>query len=653
MTLFRYDVPAVAFPIALLGLGLYLCRETFLRIHTAHMNSMHGFWIAIAQLAGGSWWRASWWPYWDGGMPFEFTYAPLIPALAAACAKLLDVPASQGFHIVNGAIFCLGPATLYVFAWRMSSSPVYSFAAAAVYMLTSPSQLVMPDSGFAWRHLWDARRLYVSFVWDETPHMAALALLPMALLALHTTVRTRSGAAFLRACAAITPMLLANAFGATMLALAWPAYALSVQPEHRRRALLVLPLAGVISAVLAAPWLPPSLWLAILRNARAMPESRWTATSWAALAFVAAGFSVLHYLLRRAHASQLLHFASLFAWIVGSIALLYRYLDWHFLPQSGRYLIEWEWAMAIVAVFALRPVLERSPIQLRAMLCFGLLALAYQQVVTQQRFLKVILQEKPIEATVEHQAARWIEQHLPGKRVMLAGSMAQWTNAFSRVQQFRGGSYPTAFNPVQQHASETVMWLSKENFGGGLAWLTAFGVDAVAVPGKHSPEFWKPFESPQVFEQLPLLWRERGTTIYGVQPRSSSLARVVPAALVIRETASGADRIIPFTASLQPAKFEWLDHNRARIRADLPEGWGISIAINYHPGWNARLGSEAISVRPDGLGLIWLESSRLYGPCVVELEYDGGLEAKTMPWLSGASAVLIVFAAFVIRSSSG
>jgi len=28
------------------------------------MNSMHGFWIALAWLDPGSWFRSTWWPYW-------------------------------------------------------------------------------------------------------------------------------------------------------------------------------------------------------------------------------------------------------------------------------------------------------------------------------------------------------------------------------------------------------------------------------------------------------------------------------------------------------------------------------------------------------------------------------------------------------------
>ena len=31
------------------------------------MNSMHGFWVALARHGGHSWFQPSWWPYWDCG----------------------------------------------------------------------------------------------------------------------------------------------------------------------------------------------------------------------------------------------------------------------------------------------------------------------------------------------------------------------------------------------------------------------------------------------------------------------------------------------------------------------------------------------------------------------------------------------------------
>ena len=78
----------VLYLLAIVWLNAYICRQVFFIEFTGKMNSMHGLWIAMANLAGEHWYKPAWWPYWYNGMPFEYTYAPLVPALTAAIARL-------------------------------------------------------------------------------------------------------------------------------------------------------------------------------------------------------------------------------------------------------------------------------------------------------------------------------------------------------------------------------------------------------------------------------------------------------------------------------------------------------------------------------------------------------------------------------------
>src|SRR5271157_49014 len=94
------------------------------------MASMHGFWAAMAARAGGSWFHATWWPYWEMGAPFECIYSPLVPGLAAAIAALRGVSAGIGFYSATGLCYILGPMTLFSAAWRLTRAPGASFAAA-------------------------------------------------------------------------------------------------------------------------------------------------------------------------------------------------------------------------------------------------------------------------------------------------------------------------------------------------------------------------------------------------------------------------------------------------------------------------------------------------------------------------------------------
>src|SRR5579863_8171438 len=100
----REWLSALAYALALLWINAYICRDLF-RNPTAYMNSMHGFWIAIAKHGGASWFQSHWWPYWDGGMPTEFTYAPLVPGLIAAIVAATGIPHILAFQWITGAAY--------------------------------------------------------------------------------------------------------------------------------------------------------------------------------------------------------------------------------------------------------------------------------------------------------------------------------------------------------------------------------------------------------------------------------------------------------------------------------------------------------------------------------------------------------------------
>src|SRR5438128_10112348 len=90
-TRWSYQLQILAGALALLALNFYVARDGFFAIHTAHMNSMHGFWMSLARLAGTHWFRPGWWPYADCGSPFEFLYAPLVPGLVALWSYLAHI----------------------------------------------------------------------------------------------------------------------------------------------------------------------------------------------------------------------------------------------------------------------------------------------------------------------------------------------------------------------------------------------------------------------------------------------------------------------------------------------------------------------------------------------------------------------------------
>lgn len=49
------QIPAIGYGLILLWVNFYICRD-LMAVQTAPMNSMHGFWMAIARWADGGWW---------------------------------------------------------------------------------------------------------------------------------------------------------------------------------------------------------------------------------------------------------------------------------------------------------------------------------------------------------------------------------------------------------------------------------------------------------------------------------------------------------------------------------------------------------------------------------------------------------------------
>jgi hypothetical protein len=479
-------------------LNAYVIRHVCFIEFTGKTNAMHGFWVAIARLAE-NWWLPSWWPYWYGGMPFEYAYAPLVPGLTAIVAKVASVPHGQAFHIVAALAFCLGPVAVFALAWQWCGRISWSFFAAIVYSLSAPTNLLAPDGAFHWMGVADARRAYVTFTWDEAPHQMALSFACGAAAMLLR--RKVVSSALLAALAG-----LASPFGLTAFAL------LSLCTVAVAGGWRLTAASGAIAYCLLCPYLPPSLIGVIGVNAQQFQESAWGVGSWVSLAVVTAGAAALW---RGSRASRPeLRFALILSWVPIAMAILHQRWNLHFLPQAGRYKAEAEVGLALLFSFAAARAVNRLPRHFAvALACIGIV-IAARQTVEHRRFSRRELQVADVTRSIEYRVARWLEANRPSAYVMAPGSIAQWMNAFSRVRQFSGGSFPTAPDPEQQRA---LFGQFQCTFDDCLATLRAYGVDTLVVSGPRSREFWKPYRDASIFEgRLPLLWREEDVSIYDV-----------------------------------------------------------------------------------------------------------------------------------------
>lgn len=633
---------AMVYAGALLWINLYICRDLF-RTPTGFMNSMQGFWIGLAKHAGHSWFQVNWWPYWDCGMPFEFAYAPLVPGLIAAWTAIAKIPGILAFQSITGVVYCLIPLTLFAMGWLLMRSPGAAFAASLFYSLAAPTNLIVPDVAFSWKSFWDARRFYIAAVWDETPHLTALALLPIAILFLIASLQRRRLRYYVPTIVLIALMALASEFGPMEIILAAICLLFVFQREALWRNIAITAALGALGYAIVLPFLPPSLLGNIGKSAGSDGETVLNLGSFTAIAIVVLGWAILAQYLPRWTADWRVQFLAYFAYLTASIPIIAEYLHRQFLPQPGRYRSEMEVSLALLLAFGLRPWFRRMRMPVRIALAFLLLSIAGEQIATLRHYAKITIVPRDLTQTIEYRTS--VQAQLAGGRVMLPGSISHWANAFSDVQQFSGGSWSKATNPAQQ------LGLAAVTNGGAtleadaqvsLAWLKAYGVSAVAVSGPHSQEYWKPYGHPTKFEGvLPAIWRADDVTLYRVPQRIASFAHVVPEAAIVRHMPKQADDVAEIESyvralddpALPPADMQWKGLNRALIRTSAGEGEAISVQMSYHPGWQAQAMGRKIPVRADGLGLMWL-NPECNGPCEIELSYEGGWEIRLSRYIS-------------------
>lgn len=567
-----------AYGLGLVWLNAYLVRHVFSLTFTGATHSMHGYWMALGRVMGDSWLMPQWVPYWAGGMPSELTYAPLVPWLGW----------HLGMYAVIAGIFAIGPAALYLMAWQLSGKPGWSFVAGVAYSLLSP---VEPA------RILEPHRMYLTLIWDEAPHQLALA---MVCLAVAAWARGWRGLAVL----AIALAALANPFGVTgavLFGLCW------VLAAGDWKTVLF---SGVLGYLVVSPFYPPSM-LAVLRaNGELAEESVWTTGSWVGLLVVAVGLAILWRL--TGNWARVRQFALLLVWVTAMLPILFYRWKIVLLQQPGRYQSEAELAIVLFAVFAAERVLAGRPRWLLAGLAVAGIVMASQQIVRHRKFSRNSFRQVPVEETIEYRAAHNVQG-----TVFTAGSLAHWMNAFGDVKQYAGGSYATSPNTVQQRLSlDLTGQPSWEKF---VVWMQAVGVDCVLVPGRQSPEFWKPFAKDVLAGHLPVLWEERDTRLYQIPRVRRTMVHSVPGMIPLE----------PYVAAIEdPAapelRMEWVSVNRGLVRGTWRPGDMVLVQMNWHKGWKAHLNGVPVPTGADGLGQMVVVPG---GTGELELVYGGGWES--------------------------
>jgi hypothetical protein len=640
-------------------LNVYVCWGLSRVEYLDQMGSIEAAYIGLTRYMLAHWPDFSWFPLWYGGVPAQNAYPPLLNWIVSLLALLRGFSPAHAYHWVTALFYCLGPVTLFALILRLSGSLRAAFIAGAFYSVLSPSEWLMPsvarDTG-----QWHPERLTVLVHWGEGPHVAALALLPLAILFLHLAIERKRAPYFALAAVSFASVALTNWLAAFALALGIVAYLLATLGSGKLglRDFAFVVLLVIAAYCLALPWIPPSTIAAAQHNSK-LSGGDYRQTGDALLRWAPAALLLLLVLklaLRRV--PVYLQFAVYFVFLTAVPTLLGEWEHISIIPQPERYHLEMELALALLAGLlldaALRRLPGRAPLFATATTTALLLALVWPAMSDRGYAQDKLIRTIDITTTSEWRTAQWLNQHWNGGRVLLPATSAFWLTAFSDTPEFDGAYAQGTTIPVYfmaRYVIGTGEATGSHDTEFSILWLKAMGVQAVAVDGPGSTEVYKDFRNPQKFEGvLQPLWRDRGDVLYRVGA-STSLAHVLAQGdLVARTPVNGLDvaQIRPYVAALDdprypPAPLEWTSLHSAKIQTDLPANSAVSIQMSWSAGWHAQINGQALRVFKDGLGFMYILPNAT-GPASITLDYDGGFEMAAARWISGITLALLALA---------
>ncbi|MCU1263504.1 MAG: hypothetical protein JWO80_6389, partial [Bryobacterales bacterium] len=405
----------------LFAMNAYVCWSVFGLEWSQRMDSMEGAYIGISRHILASWPDLSWWPAWYGGIPFHNAYPPLIHMFTALAAMVLDVSTPRALHIVTGLFYCAGPVFAYLMVARLSGRRFESFCAALLYSVGVSGRL--------------------DTLIGDGPHLAALALLPLAIYSLDVALERRRPVYYGLASLSFIAVVYTDWQGAFALAAMMLCYLAAGRPWRDWAVTAALVGAAYLAAL---PWIPPSL--IHLSDLKAAPL--------AALVFAGTKF-----LMHRLRAPAWLQTLVLFATLMSCIGLRR--------PEAGFGI---SLALGIGASLALGRAPKRFAHGAAVVFFVFSAALVYRA----HYYARGLFSGSDITSTIEYRVATWFDEHMSGSRVTVPGSIQFWFQAFTETPQSGGGFEPGHSN---------LPGAGVNDIGTSLLWLKAYGVQAIEARG--------------------------------------------------------------------------------------------------------------------------------------------------------------------------
>jgi hypothetical protein len=652
-------------------LNAAIVAKLFRTEYLSQTGTVEGAFVSYARYARDHWPDLGWCRFWYGGMPFQNVYPPALHLSVAGLSYFGHLSAGLAFHIVVALMYSLGPVTLFWMAARLTRSASWSFYAALLYSLISPSAFLVPDIGRDLGSLFWAQRLHTTIAYGDSPHVCSLTLIPLAIAALDLALAKRRPVYYALAALALASVPLTNWPGAIVLACAVLAYGLTLGDggdgdrwRGQLRRWMRIAGTGALAYALAIPWMPPSTILNTQADVQGLdPANRFGARHLVYMAIAAACVWLLLRLFSAMRIPGYLRFFLLFFGCMAAITLGWYWFHATLLAQPNRFHLGLEMGFTLSLVFAVRLLIRgRAALARPVALAFAILCIF--QVIQYESYARRLLRSIDMTQTSEYKTARWFDRHMRESRVMVPGSTTFWLNAFTDTPQLAGCCLQSVLNqtiPFAVYGIDTDINAEDRAAETSILWFKALGVRAVAVSGPRSTEVYKPFYHPHKFDgRLPVLWRDGDDVIYGVPSTYYSLAHAFePNELVERTPLHGVDTapLIPFVAAMDrpgapPLSVRWPNNETIVVSGNLHPSQVVEVEVVAHRGWHATVGGLPRPVFADKLGFLAIMPG-CDGSCTIELHYDGGTEMTAAQWINHAAiaGTLLILFWFAVRKT--
>ncbi|MBL8233329.1 MAG: hypothetical protein JNL98_32835 [Bryobacterales bacterium] len=566
------------------------------------------------------------------GLPTQFTYLPGAPYLAALPQWLVpSIEPLHAYRIVTATMACLGPVTLFLFAWYVTRSIRWSAAAALAYSLFSPSydlfETIDKDRGLLpipWR-------LHVMLKYGEGPHNFGLTLIPVALTAVWSAAYRSGPARVVLAALGLAMVALTHWIAALALAICCVIFLLIHVPwvggsprEWPRHLHLRIALAGLLAYGMACFWLTPSFIHTVAFN---WPKDafgfKFLAQQQFALRLIAATVVVLILLFRKFPERRYLCFVTCAFFVFAALPESHYEFAIDPIPESRRYTLEMELFLALAAAEWLRVAWESRNAVNRFWVAVGVLLVMAGGVPQAWRYFSRGYAEwklVPKEDTVEHRMARWLRDRYAAKnpltapgRAMVSGGLRFRLNSWFDLPQINGtfdsGLKNRAPVDIDYRFRSLKEVLPGNEVQDSVTMLQSLGVEYLVVHGPKSQEYYRDIQRPERFQNaLEKIHDDGEDEIYRVPFRS--LAHVIRPEQVAQSWQpfySQAYVELVQSPNQPLLRVEWKGTSEIHIEgATVPAGGGVSVMVSHDDGWQAWQNGERFPTYRDGLGYLYV-----------------------------------------------